>query len=298
MGYTHYWTQKRNFTREEWADVHEHIGAILKDVQHIQGIALASMNGDANTSPEFFPTYIGFNGVGDDAHESFKINFKRKKEWEGGRIGGDFCKTARKPYDLAVTACLSYLSSVVETHDVTSDGDGTDWLDGVEEARRAVPRFANVLDIPMSIMKEARWCAPWVGGSQLHKTPFEIHFCIDGKGYVLKPRTRESYCFESHVALAKFLDRTKQVKFSRGGGTSWGRYEAVESNIWNSYGSFDKARHDRIARAQRQALEPLFPVDPSCAQQPPAFARPNEMPSPETPSYYSFSELLTAAENA
>lgn len=308
MGYTHYWTQTRDFTREEWVDAHEHITAILKEAQR-QGIALANMSGDAGTSPKFLGlhenskrglhiAYFGFNGVDDDAHESFKINFKRMKEWSGERLGWDFCKTARKPYDVVVQACLSYLSTVVENFTVSSDGDGSEWLDGVEFARRALPRFANVLDIPMTIMESDRWCMPWVGGSQMSSTPYEVHFCVDGRGYVLKRKSREWYCFETHLALAQFLRRTQRVAFPRGGGAGWMSYDAVEPNIWNASGAFDKARHDRIGRAQSRALAPLFPVNPACAIAPPAYARPNQMPSPEAPRYSSFSDLLKAVENA
>ena len=289
MGYTHYWTQTRDLTAEEWKDAQEHIAAILKDVQHIQGIPLGNASGDPGSAPEFTPKCIMFNGVGDDAHETCRIVRKREKTWEGGRLGWDFTKTARKPYDLAVTAVLSYLSTVVETHSVSSDGDGSDWLAGVEEARRAIPRFANVLDIPMQIMQNDRWRMPWVNCTA---KGYDIRFCIDGRGYIL--HKGQSYCFETHLALAQFLKRTQVATFARGGSLSWGGYGRVEENIWNASGSFDKARHDRIARTQLKVLKPLFPVDPACAQQPPAFARPNEMPPPEAPAFYSFSELLAS----
>jgi hypothetical protein len=65
----------------------------------------------------------------------------------------------------------------------------------------------------------------------------------------------------------------------------------VEPNIWNSTGSFDKARHMRIAKAQVRALLPLFPVPVEHAQRPPAYVRPGDMPEPATSAYY-FSDLL------
>lgn len=292
MGYTHYFTQTRNFTKTEWADVCEHIGDILKDVEHNQGVPLASWNGEAKTRPEITAELIAFNGLGDDSHESFVINRIRppKEDWQSCR-GSSFCKTAQKPYDLAVAACLSYLATVTETHRVSSDGDGAEWLAGVEEARRALPRFANILDIPMPIMQADRWCSPWISGSA---KGFDINFCVDGKGYVQRTATGESYCFESHSAMAKFLDRTKRVEFPRGGGSGWSRYEAVESNIWNASGSFDRTRQERIKHAQARILKTLFPVDSSCAIQPPSHVRPGQMPPVEKRAY-SFSDLLTLA---
>ena len=51
-------------------------------------------NGKTNT------TEFGFNGIGDLSHETFALNVG-ENEW-------NFCKTARKPYDLAV--CMILLS--------------------------------------------------------------------------------------------------------------------------------------------------------------------------------------------
>jgi hypothetical protein len=51
MGYTHYWTQTRDFTREEWSQIVEDFEALLKDVQHVQGIPLANGMGEPRTTP-------------------------------------------------------------------------------------------------------------------------------------------------------------------------------------------------------------------------------------------------------
>jgi hypothetical protein len=314
VGYTHYWTQNRNFTQDEWQAVRDDIGAIVNYAQHDCGIPLADCEGSPKTSPLLDSDVIMFNGLGDDAHESFIIrrviptapryNGDKHPEW-------DFCKTARKPYDDVVTACLCYLGSVTrrneprtgdpiigsEVFSTTSDGGGSDFLIGLDLARKALPRVANQLDIPMPIMESDRWCAPWINDGNCKG--YEVHFCIDGRGYVIKTRTKESYCFETHVALAQFLERTKHAKFRIGGRTGWGSYPAHEENIWNAYGSFDQARHARIAKAQAKVLATLFPVDPSCAQQPPAYVRPGEMPDNSGREFcYSVSDLLNLATKA
>jgi hypothetical protein len=69
------------------------------------------------------------------------------EDWQSAR-GGDFTKTARRPYDLAVTAALCYLSTVPDpaAFTVSSDGHGKDFLDGLAETRRALPHYANILD--------------------------------------------------------------------------------------------------------------------------------------------------------
>lgn len=319
MGYTHYWNQRRDFTRAEWRQVCVDIGAILKHVQHELNIPLANGGGDPGTQPEIDAAAIIFNGLGDNAHETFIVNRVRpaKEEWQSKR-GDDFCKTARKPYDLAVTASLCYLSTITRDHDratgepvvgteiysVSTDGDGPDFLAGLQCARDALPRYGNELDIPMAVMESDRWCVPWV--NRHRSKGYAVHFCVDGYGYVLKQATGESYRFPSHVELASFLDKHKRLTFSSGGrfriGGNEASYGATEPDIWNASGCFDERRHDRIAKAQAKVLASLFPVDPEHAHQPPAFVRPGEFPSPrewyETHGVYFVRDLLKSAEAA
>lgn len=293
MGYTHYWTQKRDFTKAEWETICADLGGLLKFAQHERGIPLADWEGAPRTSPEISADVISFNGLGDDSHETFMVHRRRpaKESWQTAR-GSAFCKTARKPYDPVVTACLCYLSTITrqddpatgepingtEAFEVSSDGDGSDFLEGLQLARDALPRVANQLDLPMAIMQADRWCPPYVS-THNGNLPYEVRFCVDGKGYVMHRRTGESYCFESHFALAQFLDRNKRHTFRSGkphfGIWSYGR---EEPNIWNATGAFDPARHARIARARAKVLARLFPVPAECAQRPPAYVRPGEMP--------------------
>jgi hypothetical protein len=70
---------------------------------------------------------IVFNGLGDAAHEPFVFP---------GQVGFNFCKTALKPYDAAVCACLMvardhFPAAVLE---IASDGDwsGDEWQGGKE----------------------------------------------------------------------------------------------------------------------------------------------------------------------
>src|SRR6266403_532021 len=106
MGYTHYWNQSRDFTREECSQIRDDFEALLKDVQHVQGIPLA-------------------------------------------------------------------------------------------EARRALPRYANILDIPMDIPRSDRWCMPWV--SCYESSGFDVNFCVDGKGYIEHIKTGDWYRFETRL---------------------------------------------------------------------------------------------------
>src|SRR5262245_50902910 len=111
MGYTHYWTQRRDLNADTWKQITEDVQAILAYVEHEQGIPLANGMGEGGTRPEFTADHIAFNGLGDDSYETLWIDRKRPPASTSSMRGWAFCKTARKPYDLAVTAVLAYLST-------------------------------------------------------------------------------------------------------------------------------------------------------------------------------------------
>ena len=139
MGYTHYWRHNHTIDDDTWT-------AITVDAQAIIDAVNANL---ATAVPPPFPIALGdgfgeggdptisnkaitFNGVGDDAHETFAF----------GRSGGgfDFCKTRRKPYDAAVTAILC----IVDCHtmgrvQVSSDGDADEWAVGLALAQSVQP---------------------------------------------------------------------------------------------------------------------------------------------------------------
>jgi hypothetical protein len=307
MGYTHYFTQERSISVADWKSVLTDIQQILNYAQHECGIPLANGMGEAKTSPVFSKTHFAFNGLGDDSHETLHISRAKqtKPQYPGdNRPNWSFCKTARKPYDAVVTAVLCYLSTVTRTFDadgpvygteaftVGSDGRGEDFLVGLDLARKALPRLANELDIPLDVMKSDRWCGPWLRSSE--KTLHEVHFCVDGHGYV--GRGKEWYRFETHQALGKFLNDNKKATFAKGGSSAWGGYSKEEENIWSASGSFDQARHDRIARAQDRVLTKLFPVPAANAFAPPLFVRPGEMPKNGGEFCYSLTELMNKME--
>lgn len=296
MGYTHYWTQVRDFSRDEWSAIVADVSEILKEAQHNQGIALANCLGDGGTSPEISDSIIGFNGVGEDSHETLVLHRIREELTEqdikwGRKRGRDFCKTARKPYDPVVTAVLCYMSTITRQDDkagepiigsealsVSSDGDGGDFLAGLELARKALPAKANLLDIPMGIMQDDRWCAPWV---QNRLKTHAIRFCVDGKAYIIREKDGASYCFPTHLEAAQWLEQTKETK--------------REPDIWNAYGSFDSRRHDRLEKAQRRKLAEMVKLADTFErdQKPPAYVRPGEMPNNAGRQFcYNVADLL------
>lgn len=271
MGYTHYWTQRRGYTAEQWEQICEDVAVILKDAQHVQGIALGDGVGEVGSSPVISGGCIHFNGIAGDSHETFKIYRKRpKKEPYQSRCGSDFCKTARKPYDLAVTAILCYLATVAESHSVSSDGHGKDWIAGLEEAKRALPRYSNVLDIPRPILEDDRWCPPW---AHHFTAAYNFRFCVDGRAYIIRERDGAAYCFLTHKEAAVFARKHEHILIATG--------------------FFDARRRNSLRAKQNALFRRMVEAAPihGCSELPPAYVRPSEMP-PLAQQAYSFKDLL------
>lgn len=158
MGYTHYWTQTRDFAPEEFGDIAASVRKIIQTATGREGVhnyddtapvPLVICGGDGNGDPILSKEKISFNGQGPRLdHETFYLEPKRELPYEGARpdqIGWAFCKTARKPYDIVVTACLTFLQADYG-FEVSSDGDVDDWDAGVKLAEEALARqFANPL---------------------------------------------------------------------------------------------------------------------------------------------------------
>jgi len=121
MGYTHYWTGPKNLDPTKFKAFSGDCAEIISECQK-KGIEIGDGDGDGGF-PEIGAELISFNGVGDNSHETFWISTERDNF--------DFCKTARKPYDLAATACLVALKKHFgEEFDISSDGGERGFADG------------------------------------------------------------------------------------------------------------------------------------------------------------------------
>jgi len=126
MGYTHYWTSKE-VSKEQFAEFvsvcKKLRGKLPKTTNTAGGYYLSDSvvikGWDGTGKPQFDQKGVGFNGdAADDLdHETFLITPEPRDS---------FCKTARKPYDLLVTACLIAAYEILK-YDVSSDGKMTDW---------------------------------------------------------------------------------------------------------------------------------------------------------------------------
>ena len=119
MGYTHYW--KHNKQEDgKFEEAVMHCNKILAVKESM--LADAFGDNELETSPE----QLRFNGRGEDSHETFAVRNENNDF--------DFCKTAYKPYDVVVTACLTVLSNTLDNFKVSSDGDESDFEAGVSLA--------------------------------------------------------------------------------------------------------------------------------------------------------------------
>ena len=130
MGYTHHYYITYEVDGNEFAKVVVDFKKMVSPLKRI-GVMLADCSG--NNRPHITPTGIGFNGLGESRHEPFSLmpRFIPANASPYGRTKTKYlesCKTAWKPYDLAVTTCLviakHYLKNDIE---VLSDGQIQDW---------------------------------------------------------------------------------------------------------------------------------------------------------------------------
>jgi hypothetical protein len=135
MGHTHYWKRKRDFDPELFVDAMRDCKSICQRLE----IPLGSWLGVPDEHPLFDAEQVTFNGQGDDAHETFLMQQSfgigdMDASTSPDKIVHDFCKTAKKPYDLAVMCCLvifkSYLGDAIV---VTSDGTQAEWQPAIDK---------------------------------------------------------------------------------------------------------------------------------------------------------------------
>ncbi len=121
MGYTHYWERPIDITKDlakalpNLRDVvarHKDLIAAEENMPDIP--AIVSVGG------------IRFNGIGEEGHETFYVP-RVCDSREEARFS--FCKTARKPYDIAVCECLLVLLWNCKGFALRSDGIDSDTRD-------------------------------------------------------------------------------------------------------------------------------------------------------------------------
>ena len=110
MGYTHYISNKPEFTSDQLEILTKRVKELLSKTK----TPVAGPAGNKGTKPVFTSTQIMFNGVGEDAHETASVT--------KGAMDFDFCKTAQKPYDSLVVKFYKIIREVAPSTELSSDG--------------------------------------------------------------------------------------------------------------------------------------------------------------------------------
>ena len=137
MGYTHYWYQAPQLDQDTFAKAAGDCRTVCEKLD----IPLADADGRGN--PVFGEEFIAFNGRGEHAYEGFIVDRLFSVEShddpdEHGRYF-DFCKTAHRPYDLAIQCCLIVLKHYFgDQFKVKSDGEQADWAPAMEACQAAL----------------------------------------------------------------------------------------------------------------------------------------------------------------
>jgi len=153
MGYTHYWRINRNkVTPEQFHKAVEEIKKIYAKLPKRTNSAggcypnhhVKIMGALGKGEPIFNETKISFNGNAKNGtyHDTMHIELNDSHPY-------DFCKTARKPYDLLVCCSLIALANNLPTDDFSfsSDGNAKDWQPALDLYTEIIgePK-ANVLE--------------------------------------------------------------------------------------------------------------------------------------------------------
>ncbi|NBU33866.1 hypothetical protein EBZ38_03475 [bacterium] len=150
MGYTHYWQFKKpkkgtaDKTEKTYQSAIKQCASIVKTYYVVNG----GLSGFTAHTPIGKYGGLQVNGKGDDAHEEFSLREHYRQNFEGDAF--NFCKTAQKPYDIVVVACLIVLKHrLKDLIVVSSDGYSDDWKEGLRLAKNVL-KLKN-LSIPKTI---------------------------------------------------------------------------------------------------------------------------------------------------
>ena len=130
MGYTHYFKNKGheddkiNFLKvlDDTRKMIENLPEFSSSAGGYYGDKPIKLRGfDGSGEPVLNDDMIGFNGDGEFNldHETFFVT--------PSATDFDFCKTARKPYDLMVCGVLISMKKHLKNFSYSSDGDKKDW---------------------------------------------------------------------------------------------------------------------------------------------------------------------------
>ncbi len=140
MGYTNYMRRKPELDAKKFQILSEELSVAagfmpgnLSSAGSPDDRVVVLCGGDGTGSPVFDKDVIVFNGEekNDMCHETFVIERKmEQRPGEEEELVFDFCKTARKPYDIMVQVSMLRMKHHFPETQISSDGDSKEWANG------------------------------------------------------------------------------------------------------------------------------------------------------------------------
>ena len=139
MGYTHYWYTTRDFSNSEWSI----LSKLAQEVIHNNYSTIPVAGGFGQGEPEVNNEHIWLNGTVKNGmdHETFRMTKIRqgRPAYDDPDKEFNFCKTARKPYDLYCVHILSIAKAIApDAIELSSDG-------GDEVFRQSLDHYCSKL---------------------------------------------------------------------------------------------------------------------------------------------------------
>jgi hypothetical protein len=144
MGYTHYWDiYQEEIPQDIWVK-------FAKDFIKILPHFVDKLDSQTDQKYDINNENIILNGIGEESHETFYIQRKNKmkKSYDGEVKKFNFCKTARKEYDISVCCALiiakKYFGNIIK---VSSDGIDEDGWGKAKQLCQKVLKYGKSFDI-------------------------------------------------------------------------------------------------------------------------------------------------------
>ena len=145
MGYTHYWDFVDNCSLYDFST------AIADCTKIIKASPVPLGNWDGEGEPTLTDKEVHFNGSEDDCYEDFKVSLQASHGSKSDKCNW-FCKTAQKPYDIVVVACLCALEDRLgKNFQARSDGAPDEWEEGKDLACKILGRD---IKIPQNVIDQ------------------------------------------------------------------------------------------------------------------------------------------------
>lgn len=137
MGYTHYWKNNIEVSDEIWKEFTDKLTQLIdaSDIHVCEEYNTPHLPPVVVADNRVRRSQVRLNGALEKGHETFFLAPWPQQE---------FCKTARKPYDLIVTCALCLAADMFPDFQVESDGTHDEWEPATAFARSVLGEYVGI----------------------------------------------------------------------------------------------------------------------------------------------------------